>query len=321
MLLKARSFARKHKVLSGFIIIAIAIIGYAIYKATKPIAPSMYVLAAVQRETLVLSITGTGQVAATNEIQVKPKSSGDVVGVYVKNGQQVRRGQTLIQLDSHQAQKAVRDAEANLISAQLALQKMKQPADALSLLQAQNALTQAWESKTTAEDSLNKAREDGFNKVANAFLDLPAVVSGISNILYASSPELGGTTSQWNIDYYGSAGQNPADVTRARNLRESTNDAYQSAQDAFNVSFDSYRATDRTASAEATDALIKQAYNATQLISDAVKDAANLVQFYRDQFAPGGSATAAAISATHLANLNSYTGTVNSHLSNLLDTT
>ena len=175
----------ERKILSGGIALLLAIGGYLGYGAIfNKDGVAQYALAQVQKGTLVVSIAGSGQVSVSNQVDIKPKVSGDVVYVGVKNGQEVKAGTLIVQLDAGDAQKAVRDAEANLESAKLSLEKLKKPSDTLSLLQAENSLAQAKESKQKAEDDLKKAYEDGFNTISNAFLELPEVMTGLDNIFF-----------------------------------------------------------------------------------------------------------------------------------------
>jgi HlyD family secretion protein len=63
--------------------------------------------------------------------------------------------------------------------------------------------------------------------------------------------------------------------------------------------------------------LIAQTYQTTQNISTAVKNANNLIQFYEDKFTEH-NLKPASLADTHLASLNTYTGKINTNLSNLL---
>ena len=135
-----------------------------------------YITAKVERGNLVTSISGTGQISVSDQVDVKVKASGDVIFVAdIKPGTEVKSGTLLVQVDSSDAAKAVRDAEQNLDSAKLSLTKLIQPADRLTILQSENALAAAQENKITSENNLNKAYDDGFTDVDNAFLDLPGV--------------------------------------------------------------------------------------------------------------------------------------------------
>src|SRR3990167_344186 len=108
---RAWHMALRHKILALFLTVIIIIGGY--YGYTKIFNSNgviRYVTAQVQKGTLIVSISGSGQVSALNQIDIKSKSSGDVVYVGVKNGQEVWTGTLIAQLYARDAQKAVRDA-------------------------------------------------------------------------------------------------------------------------------------------------------------------------------------------------------------------
>lgn len=127
-------------------------IGGTIATTTMRAAPqeTRYVLAAVEKGTLVKSIQASGQVSGENQVDVKPTVSGAITAVLVKAGDAVKTGQPLFMIDQRSAQKTVRDAAQNvndaklsLESAQLSYQKSIRQADTSSMLQAQNAVNQA----------------------------------------------------------------------------------------------------------------------------------------------------------------------------------
>lgn len=197
------SFIKKiweRKFLSFVILLVLAGGGYYGYKYffSSTTAVTTYTLATVQKGTVVVSVSGTGQVSASNQVDIKPKVSGDIAVFNMKNSQAVKSGALLAQLDTKDAQKTVRDAQTSLESAQLALDKLNQPADELSILQSENSLIQAQESKQSAENSLEKAYDDAFNAVSNAFIDLPGVMSGLDNLLYAKTFD----RNQQNVEWY-----------------------------------------------------------------------------------------------------------------------
>ena len=88
-----------------FVILGLVIGSYFTFKGGG-VTQIKYVFAAVEKGTIVTSITGSGQVSVSDQVDVKPKVSGDVIYVGVKNGQEVRAGTLLAQLDSKDAQKA-----------------------------------------------------------------------------------------------------------------------------------------------------------------------------------------------------------------------
>jgi HlyD family secretion protein len=73
--------------------------------------------AAVSRRTIVSEATASGQVEPINVIEVKSKSSGQIVEMTVETGSIVRRGQLLIQLDPRDVQQQLAQAVADSVAA------------------------------------------------------------------------------------------------------------------------------------------------------------------------------------------------------------
>lgn len=302
----------KHKIISAMVVIALAGGGYYIYKSFSGNSTvTKYVLATVEKGTISTTVSGTGQVSASNQVDVKAKVSGELTYLNAKQGQEVKAGALLAQIDATTAYKSVRDAKANLDSAKLALTKLTQPADQLSIMQAKNTLTQANETKQNAEDDLIKAYEDSFTDVSNAFLDLPTVIAGLSDIIYGHSFN----NTQTNLDYY-------VDATKGYDekvfqYKDDAYAAYQAARTTYDQNFSDYKATDRYSSISAIESITDETYNTAKKISDAVKSLNNLIQFHADKLAEHNLTPATAVN-THLSNLNAYTGKANTHLATLL---
>lgn len=305
----------KHKFTTGIALVLIGGVGYFGYgKIFSNDGAVRYATAQVQNGTLIVSLSGSGQVSVSNQVDIKPKASGDIVYVGVKNGQEVKAGTLIAQLDARDAQKAVRDAEANLESAKLSLEKLKQPADALSTLQAGNSLAQVKESKQKAEDDLKKAYEDGFNTVANAFLDLPSIMAGLENTLFAKTID----SSQDNITWYiNQTNYQNDERDKANRYKDDVYNAYNKARAAYTKNFDSYKAASRTSNQEVIDALISETYNTSQLVADAIKTTDNYIDFVQDAMELRHWNIPAAVS-TQQSNIASYTSETNGHLLSLL---
>lgn len=294
------------------VVIVLVLISYFISRAfTGTETAVSYVYGEVSKGSLISSISGTGQVLAFNEFQIKPKASGDVVYVGVKNGQAVKSGDLIAQLDSSDAQKSVRDAEMSLASAKLSFEKFIQPADELSLLQANNTLTQAQESKDQAEEDLTRTYEDGFNKISSAFLDLPTVITGLNNILFGNTYN----SNQSNVDYYINSISSNNGIVQ---YKDSAVSAYQRARESYDQSFQDYKLVSRFSSTTEIESLVDETYETIKAMSDAVKSADNLIQFYKDKLGLiDANKSVSSLVDTALANINSYTSKTNTHLSNI----
>ena len=142
-----------HKIITAIVVIVAAAGAYYGYRSLNGnSSQTSYVLAAVEKGTLITSVSGSGQVSASDEIDIKPKTSGDIVYVGVKEDQEVKTGTLLAQIDTRNAQRTISDAEIDIESAKIKLDELFAGADAQSLLRAENAVAQA-------ERDLEKAKK------------------------------------------------------------------------------------------------------------------------------------------------------------------
>src|SRR5581483_11085934 len=90
---KVLDYIRAHKVIST--VVGVVVIGVAwviVGKLTATTGETRYMLGTVDRGTIVSSVTGTGQVSASTQIDLKPKASGDITYVPINDGQVVKKG-------------------------------------------------------------------------------------------------------------------------------------------------------------------------------------------------------------------------------------
>ena len=310
-----KNYLLAHKVITVIGAVVLIYGGYWEHaRLTSTAGETRYVVAAAEKGTLVASITGSGSVSAVSSVDIKTKASGDVIYVGAKNGDEVKAGALLLQLDAADAVKAVRDAQVSLDSAKLSLEKIKKPTDALTLTQSQNTLDRAVNTKQNAEDDLAKSYDDGFNSISNAFLDLPSIVSGLHDLLYTTSSQLGGTNVN-NIDYYASTANNFD--SRGASFGADAATKYKIALDKYNKSFQDYKALDRSADKSAIEAMITETYDTTLAISEAVKSSNNLIQFFEDQMVQHNQHVPV-LADTQLTTLNGFIGKSNTHLTDLI---
>jgi HlyD family secretion protein len=309
-MIKIKQFIQKilklipqHKFIAGIIVLAIIFGGYFGFKAIfNKNGIVHYVFGQVQKGTLIVSISGSGQVLALNQVDIKPKVSGDVVYVGAKNGQQVRTGALLVQLDVTDAQKTVRDAEINLQREQLSLDKMK------GITTDDGTIRGV---KEKAEDDIQKAYEDGFNTIANVFLELPGIMAGLNDMLFSHSFN----ASQENIAYYANVVESYDE--KVLQYKEDAYDKYQIARKAYDQNFQDYKTASRFSEPSVIESLIEETYETTKNIAEAIKSANNLIQFYQDEFIQR-NLRPQSLSDTHLSNLSTYTGKTNGYLLNIL---
>lgn len=302
---KLLAYARAHKVISAVVLAVVLYLGYTEYKSlTSTAGETRYMLSSVEKGAIVTSITGSGQVSSFNQLDLKPKASGDVIYVGVVNGQQVLAGTLVAQLDATDAQKAVRDAQVSLDSTKLALEKILRPADTLSLIQTENALAQA-------SSSLLKAYDDGFNSVSNAFLDLPAIMAGTEDILHGTTVD----RVQENLYAYTDLVKSYDD--KAIGYRDDVAAKYQTARDMYDKTFAEYRTATRSSSQAEIEKYITDAYSTTKAIADAVKSISDLLGFTKDKLTEH-SKNIPTILTTHQSLLATYISKTNSALVDLL---
>jgi RND family efflux transporter MFP subunit len=296
-----KRFVIQRKIISLIILVILVTGGYLLYGLlTKTTTGTKYVLTRVEKGTIVSSLSSSGSVSALSQIDIKTKTSGDVVYIGAKAGQNVSSGQLLVQLDTTDAKKAIRTAEQNLQSAKISSEKF--------LGDASLAITR---NKQEAQDTLSKNYESGFNYVANAFIDLPAIMVSLNNILYGNDFN----NYQENMGYYTYSAYGYNDKSLL--YKDSADKSYKTAKASYDKNFEDYKSSNRFSDNKTIDSLLSQTYNTSREIAQAVKDANNLIQFYKDTLSAHSIETNTRAD-THLAELSSDLSKINSNLADLL---
>src|SRR3989304_2362717 len=81
------------------------------------------------------------------------------------------------------------------------------------------------------EADLKKAYEDGFNETSNAFLDLPAIMAGLNDLLFKNNF----ISSQTNLNYYSDAVKSYDE--KAVLYKDDAFNSYQAARKAYDQNF------------------------------------------------------------------------------------
>ena len=141
------------------LVIVIFIVGFGVFSWRNALSNNnslKYVIAEVKKDSINTSVSGTGQVAALQQIDLKLKASGDVVYIGVKNNQEVPAGTLILQLDSTDAQQAVKDAERSLENSKLDLQKAQQSSSNIQNI----------------ENQIKETGDKGLKEIAQTYTDL-----------------------------------------------------------------------------------------------------------------------------------------------------
>src|SRR3989338_11193575 len=80
------TWALAHKVIS--VVIAVTIIGggYWIYITfTSSDGETRYVLGTVEKSTVIASVSASGQVSASNQLEIQAKASGEIISINVRS--------------------------------------------------------------------------------------------------------------------------------------------------------------------------------------------------------------------------------------------
>ena len=277
--------AQKHRIASAIIVLVLLTGAYYTYQKLSSDSNTVrYVMATAEKDTLISSITGTGQTSTFNQIDIKPKISGDVIYVAVKNGDEVRTGALLAQVDARDAEKAVRDAEVNLESAKLSLEKMR----------LQNT-------QELRGDVLNKNYEDGLASLAGLYGEFKTILDGLDEIFFGE--ELS-SNQESNIKYY----SNYSTAFRMIPLR--SEQQYIDIKSKYSQGLADFELANR-GTGEARSKAIQSGYDLTVKTAELIKTGRDVVRYVQNTIV--GSSGVHARQATidsHLADLNTYATTI-----------
>jgi len=181
-----------HKILSIVVVIILMVGGYFAVFAGKG-SPTQYVVGTVTKGDLVITVNGTGQVEAENQVDLKPQgttqSASTITEVDVKQGDSVKKGQQIAVINNSSALTQLSQAKANLESAQANYDKVAAGATSQSV-----AVSQAQVS--SAQVSLQNAEQTLINRLSSAYNDAFSVVFTNTNSLFTNTQ---GSNPQFSV--------------------------------------------------------------------------------------------------------------------------
>jgi HlyD family secretion protein len=134
----------------------------------RPAPPVQYSTAPVQRHDLNVTITATGNLAPTVQVNVGSEESGLVDKVYVQNNDHVVKGQPLAQLDLSRLRDALVQSEATLQAALATVaQDRATVAQTRATLERQENVYKLSSGKVPSKTEMDTARADYARAIAN----------------------------------------------------------------------------------------------------------------------------------------------------------
>lgn len=328
---------KKHKII--FLIILFLIIGGSYYgynKFKNNNAKPSHITSTVKKGTLIVSVSSSGQISASNQVDISSKVSGDIVKVAVASGQEVKTGDLIVQIDAKNAYKTVRDAKLNLENARLSMDKLKQSADANSILSAKNSIASAQNNldklklsqpidyqnylaaSQTAKNNSDKSYGDSFTAISNIFLSLPNIMAAMNDILYSdqisqSDNSLGRGQMNANVLYNTTY---ETDQLKIKSYQAAAEKDYFSAKIAYDKNYNNFKTASVYSGQAEIENLLSETLATIKAMAQAVKSENNYLSVWSDARALRNMSVFTQVSA-YKTNLSTYSGQINSGMSNL----
>ncbi len=316
MLKKAFNVISGHKIIS--IIVAVIVIGggYWWYSSSQSgTVTTKYVVEKAMTGTVIASVSGSGQMQALTTIDVKPEVTETVTGISVKVGDTVTAGQLLVTLDTTNEARALTQAKLSLQSAQLTLAKLTEAPATTTLIQDQNALTQAEQNLISASSTLDKDYQSGFDSVSSAMVDFQTVSAGLKSFVTGNDI----SKAQNDPDAYISLIPSYLSVS-ALPYRDAVIANYNAAVAAYQQNLIDYDAASRSSDPATLDSLFSETYHTAQAVSESIKSIKDLLDYVVNNYPAIGGAQLPAVTNTFQTNMNTDTNTIGGDVSSLADT-
>ncbi len=240
----------RHKVLAIIVLLAIAGGGYVGLRQLNGDGTAVrYTTATVEKGTLIVSVSGSGQASVSERVDVTPDVSGKLANFYVTKDQVVQNGQVLAVLDSSDAEKTIRDAQIALDDAQYALTE---------------AQTDYKDIETEASRTLANAYEDGYDTVSTTFFKLAGYIDDLKDVLGTDK-----SAQEYITAYELVLGRNSSFTQK---LLEDC----EAADDLFNENFAFFRTVSREDPRDTIYQLISDTLETTKAISQALESARHM---------------------------------------------
>ena len=148
-----------------------------------------YLTESVTRGNIEKTVVASGSVESVNEVDVGAQASGKITKLYVKLGQEIKKGEMIADIDSTTQINTLNTKKAALVSYQAQLKAKKTAYDVA--LSSYNHLSKLYTQKATSLDSVNTAK----NTLDNAKAEMEAIEANIKQA------EIEVNTAETNVGY------------------------------------------------------------------------------------------------------------------------
>lgn len=349
----------KHKILSIALILILSTSLYFIARATSYSENSemQYTIGTVEKGSIISTVSSTGQVNSSNQLDVKTTASTTVLTVNKKEGDEVKEGDLILTLDTTDIDKQIRSAKISLETAQNNYAKAVAGPTELELAQAQNSLQnardnleklktnqissyrQATESVTNLEVSLDSAYSSALNTIDTAFIGFGTVMNDLRSVLYLTNELLpqditGDATTDANlidmnqfynveIPKYWEDISNSYTFDTAEDkeifitLAKKATLAYKNARTIYNANISTYRNLSKSSSKEEIEDFLNDSITTAQTITESTRNLSNLYNYFID-YSNQRKRTIYYNINTYNTTLKQDTSSANSYLSQLI---
>ena len=148
-----------------------------------------YLTESVTRGSIEKTVVASGSVESVNEVDVGAQASGKITKLYVKLGQEIKKGEMIADIDSTTQINTLNTKKAALVSYQAQLKAKKTAYDVA--LSSYNRLSKLYTQKATSLDSVNTAK----STLDNAKAEMEAIEANIKQA------EIEVNTAETNVGY------------------------------------------------------------------------------------------------------------------------
>ncbi len=153
MTLRLRSGQARGRILLALLVLVLVGAGAALVRFTRPNVPEV-VVESVRTRDLEAIVSASGKIQPTRQVNVSATTMGRVTRLAVEEGQRVRAGQFLLEIDPRSLEGALQHGEASVAAARSALQQARSGVD-----QARTAVQQSRVTLDLARQTLRRQQD------------------------------------------------------------------------------------------------------------------------------------------------------------------